>query len=270
VATTAKGTLINTVSVGGNQADPDVRNNQNTLSTVVTLSNLILRTLKTPVAALPGQDIVIDDTTMNSGAVAADATVTRFYLSTNRKFDGGALFLGSRVIPPLAPRASSSGSTTVTIPLATALGRYFLIGVADADNAVVETRENNQKTQPLQVTRPDLNIASLRAPSSAAAGASITLQETTGNKSSVASEASTTKFYLSTDALLDGGDLFLDGRAVPALAAKGKNAGSTTVTIPPATAPGKYFLLAVADSDGAVAEADEGNNLRSRTVTVKP
>ncbi|MBF8253699.1 MAG: AphP [Deltaproteobacteria bacterium] len=102
----------------------------------------------------------------------------------------------------------------------------------------------------------------------------ILVQDTTSNKAPVPAGPSTTRFYLSADALFDGGDVPLDpvvlGRAVPALAAKAKSAASTTVTIPLATIPGVYFVLAVADGDGAVLEINEANNLRSRKITITP
>ena len=154
------------------------------------------------------------------------------------------------------------------------LGHYFLIGVADAGNAVLETQENNKKSRKFQVTLPDLSVSALKTPASAAKGSSIVVQDTTSNKAPVPAGASTTRFYLSTDALFDPGDVPLDplvlGRAVPALAAKGKSAGSTSVTIPLATAPGVYFVLAVADGDGAVSEVNEANNSRSRKITITP
>jgi subtilase family serine protease len=218
--------------------------------------------------------ITIDDTTRNNGTVDAGVpSFTRFYLSTNARFDSGVdMLLGSRMVPALVSKASDSGSTTVTIPLATALGRYRIIGIADADNVVPETIENNRKSRVIQVTRPDLQISNLRAPASAAAGANITIDDTTINKSPLGAGASTTSFFLSTDAISDPGDVPLmnNSRAVPALAPKGKHAASTTATIPAGTAPGKYFLIAVADANGAVNEADETDNTRARRITVTP
>ena len=275
VTPTAVVTLINTVSVTADQADPDVTDNVDEERTVATLPNLIVRTLKTAEkAVIPGSDIVINDTTTNNGKVSAGASVTRFYLSTDSKFDGGDTFLGERPILPLAAKASDSGSTTVTINSATALGKYFLMALADATNVVAETNNTNKKTQKLTVTRPDLSVSSLKSPSSAAAGSTIVVQDTTSNNAPVAAGASTTKYYLSTDALFDGGDVPLDplvlGRAVPALAAKAKSAGSTTVTIPPTTTPGVYFLLAKVDADEVVSETNDDNNVRARKITITP
>ncbi|MBF8253698.1 MAG: YD repeat protein [Deltaproteobacteria bacterium] len=179
VTTTAVGKLVNTVSVTADQADPDIRDNMATESTVATLANLVVKKLQAVAAAIPGSDIVIDDTTMNSGKIAAVGSgpavaVTRFYLSADSKFDGSDTFLGSRdVALPLAAKASSFSSTPVTIPLATAFGKYFLIGVADADDAVEETKENSKKSRRLRVTLPDLAVIALKAPGTAAAGSSI-------------------------------------------------------------------------------------------------
>ena len=41
------------------------------------------------------------------------------------------------------------------------------------------------------------------------------------------------------------------------------------VLIPAGTVPGRYFLIAVADDGGAVSEADEIDNARSRAFTVR-
>jgi subtilase family serine protease len=154
--------------------------------------------------------------------------------------------------------------------LATALGRYFLIAVADAAGSIDETKEKNAKVRPLTVTLPDMIAQSLRVPSSAAAGASVVVSDTTSNKAPVDAGASTTQYYLSADVILDGSDVLLGSRIVPALGAKGRSAGSAPVTIPLATPPGKYFLLAVADGVAEVTEADENNNLRARPITITP
>jgi hypothetical protein len=286
VTTTAQRTLVNTVSVAADQADPDISNNTATARTVATLPNLVVSKFQAVKAAIPGTGIVIDDTTMNSGKVTAGGpgpgvAVTRFYLSTDAKADSGDTVLGSRNISlPLAAGATDSGSTAVVIPPGTALGKYFLIAVPDAvpdpDGVVEETQENNKKSRRFRVTRPDLTVTALKAPGTAAAGSSIFIEDTTKNTEKVAAVSSgppvaVTRFYLSTDSAVDGGDAILGSRdiALP-LAAKTKSAGSTTVTIPLVTAPGVYFVLAVADGDGAVTETNEGNNARSRKITITP
>jgi uncharacterized repeat protein (TIGR01451 family) len=271
VGTTAIGTLTNTASVTLAETDTDPSNNVEQERTLVTLPDLVVKAISAVAAAIPGSAIVVNDTTANNSKVAAGPSTTSFFLSTDSKFDAGDLpSLGSRGIPALAPKESSAGSTTLTIPLATALGRHFIIAVADADNGVVETKEKNAKAKSLNVTLPDLSVRTLRAPSSAAASGNIVVEETTRNTAPVPAGASTTSYFLSTDAVFDGGDVLLGSRSIPALPAKGQSTGSTTVAIPLATTAGKYFLLAVSDAAGAVMEVNESNNLRSKSITITP
>jgi uncharacterized repeat protein (TIGR01451 family) len=285
VTTTVVGHVVNTVSVTADQADPKVENNSATSVVRATFPNLVVTKLQAEKAAIPGTNIVITDTTMNKGKVTAvgpaPGAVTQFYLSTDPKVDSGDTVLGSRTVTlPLAAGDSDTGSTTVLIPPGSPLGKYFLIAVPDdvpdPDGVVQETQENNKKSRRFRVTRPDLTVTALKAPNTAAVGGSIVVEDTTSNKAPVDAGSSTTKFYLSADALFDGGDVPLDplvlGRSVPALAAKAKSTGTTTVTIPLATVPGTYFVLAVADADGVgvVAEINEANNVRSRKITITP
>src|SRR2546422_831779 len=91
---------------------------------------------------------------------------------------------------------------------------------------------------------PDLVVSALAAPSSAAAGASIAVTDTTTNQGTAQAAASTTRIYL------DGTNTPIGTRSVPALGAPGSSSGSTTVIIPAGTAPGPHSLIAVADDAG--------------------
>jgi len=270
VTTTVSGKLTNTATVSSDETDTDPSNNVAQQQTNVTLPDVTVKSISAVAAVIPGSTIVVSDTTSNKGKVVAGASVTKVYLSTDSKFDGADTLLGSRAIPSLAPKQSSSGTTTVTIPLAMPLGRYFLIGVADADAGIPESKEGNAKTRSITVALPDLIVQSLRAPGSAAAGSSISVTETIRNNAPVGAGVSTTQYYLSSDALLDGGDASIGSRSVPALGAKGRNSGSATVTIPLASTPGTYFILAVSDVAGAVTEAAEGNNVRAKSIKITP
>ena len=243
VGTSTAGKLTNTATVSSAESDTDPSNNVEQEQTLVTFPDLTIKSLSAVAAAIPGSSVVVNDTTNNKSKIAAGPSVTRFYLSTDSKFDGADAQLpgGSRTIPALSPKESSSGSTTLTIPLGTALGRYFLIGVADADTGIPETKEKNAKARSITVALPDLIVQSLRGPGSAAAGSSIAVTATIRNSAPVGAVASTTQFYLSSDTLLDGGDALIGSQSVPALGAKGRNSGSATLTIPLATTPGRLF-----------------------------
>jgi serine protease AprX len=109
---------------------------------------------------------------------------------------------------------------------------------------------------------PDLVVSALTAPSRAAAGSVITLDDTTKNQGAGPAPGSMTSFYLSTNLAIDGGDAWLGSRSVLALTAGASQSASTSVTIPAGTANGSYYVLARADDAATVTEAVETNNVK--------
>ena len=227
-------------------------------------SDLYMPALSLPFAGGAGASIVVNDTTANLGGGGSPASITRFYLSANSTLDAGDVRLNeSRAVPPLQAGTSSAGSTSVTIPAGTAAGAYFLFARADDDGVVSETSETNNTSSARVTIGPDLSLPTLSASaSSVAAGSAMVITDTVANAAGGAAGPSVTRFYLSTNAVFDAGDLLLTpGRSVPAIGAGTSSAGSTSVTIPPGTAAGTYYLFAKADGDGAVGESVETNNV---------
>ncbi len=232
--------------------------------------DLIVSALSTPSTTGAGSNVLVTDTTKNQGGGAAAASTTRFYLSINPVLDAGDVALGARSIPALAASGSSSGSTTVTIPAGTAAGTYYVLARADADNVVSETQELNNGNYAFLQVGPDLTISAVTAPTTASAGATITVSDTTKNQGGGAAAASTTRFYLSTNTILDVGDVTLGARAIPALAPGLTSSGSTAVTIPAGTGGGTYYILVRADADDTVAETQELNNGSYSSLQIGP
>jgi glucose/arabinose dehydrogenase len=112
----------------------------------------------------------------------------------------------------------------------------------------------------------NLRISSFGMPSRAASGASIALKDTTTNGGTAATPPTRTGFWFSTNNTL-GGDAPLGARSVPLLAPGASNKGTTSVTVPTVTA-GTYYLIAEADFDSDVAEADESDNLAVKKLLV--
>jgi subtilase family serine protease len=175
------------------------------------------------------------------------------------------------------PNSSSTIKTTLTIPGGTPAGSYYIIAVADDGGAVLETNEANNTRAVLIRLSPDLVVSSMSIfpttiSSSAAADSPINVTETTKNQGVGTAIATTTKSYLSTNPTFDApGDVWLASRAVPLLATGASSVGpQTMVTIPPGTAPGSYYILAVADADNTVAESNENNNATAKPLTITP
>ncbi len=250
---------------------PETQETNNVASAPVQIGpDLAVTALSAPATAAPGGTIVVTDTVKNQGAGPAGASTTRFYLSSNGLLDAGDVELGLRAVPALAAGAISSASTTLTIPPGTAAGAYYVVAKVDADGTVAETQETNNVAFAFLQIGPDLIVSALSAPSTAAPGGTITVTDTVRNQGGSPAGASTTRFYLSSNGLLDAGDVELGLRAVPALAAGATSSASTTLTIPPGTATGAYYVVAKVDADGTVAETQETNNVAFAYVQVGP
>lgn len=230
--------------------------------------DLIVQSISVPAGIGSGVPLTINDSTRNQGGPVTVNTVTRFYLSTDTVLDAGDLALGSRTVGPLAAGVASTGSTTVTVPAVPA-GSYYVLARADDGQAVAEVNEGNNVTARAILVGADLSVTALNAPATAGAGASISVSDTTSNDSAAAAPASTTRFYLSANGILDGGDTLLGARAVPALAARAKSTGTVSLTLP-AGLSGTFYLIAKADGPDALGETDESNNTRSRVIELGP
>jgi hypothetical protein len=106
-----------------------------------------------PASASQGASFNVTDTTKNEGDVLAAASTTRYYVSLDKLKDtSDVLLTGSRAVPALAVGATSSGTVSVTVPLTTPLGTYYLLACADDLKVVPESKEgNNCRAATLQV-----------------------------------------------------------------------------------------------------------------------
>src|SRR5262249_13149378 len=152
----------------------------NTYATTITIgADLVISAMSVPTAGGAGLAITVSDTTKNQGAGSAAASTTSYYLSADAVLDPSDVLLGSRAVAPLAPGATDSGSITVTIPAGTGAGTFYVFAKADSADVVSETAEtNNTSSRTLQIG-PDLLVTSLTAPSSAGAGATISVTDAT-------------------------------------------------------------------------------------------
>ncbi len=232
-------------------------------------TNLVVSVLAAPTGASPGDVMTVAETTKCMGPGPALASTTSYYLSANATWDAGDRLLASRAVPPLAKGASSAVSFGVPIPADVAPGSYYLIAKADADGAVPESNEADNARADAIKLGSDLQLAVLRAAASVLVGGTVTVTDTTKNLGPGATPASRTLFYLSIDNKLDAGDVLLGARDVGPLADHASSTAATPLVIPGGTAKRKYFILAVADGDLAIAELNEANNVKTKGVTVK-
>ncbi len=217
----------------------------------------------------PGSTISVTDGTRNGGGGASPASATAFYLSNNWSLSADDVLLGSRPVQAVAPGATDTATTSLTIPATTAAGTYYIVAAADASSAVAETTETNNTYYRQILIGGDAIISVLTVPSTGAAGSTIVVTDSTKNVGGGSLAATTTRFYLSTNASFDPGDTLLaEGRAVPALGSGAVDSGSTTVTLPAPLTAALYYIIAVADGNGDVLETAESNNALARAIAI--
>jgi subtilase family serine protease len=231
--------------------------------------DLIVATMSAPSTAMANGQITVTESTKNQGAAAVPESVTAYYLSSNSTYSAGDQLIGSRTVGALGPSTTSTASPQLIIPAGTAPGMYYVIAIADANGVVAESLENNNvKSSAVMRVGPDLIVLPLTAPSSAVAGTSINVSDTTKNQGGDTAPASSTSFYLSTNQSIEAGDVFLGSRQVSSLGPGLSQAGSVMLPIPATTTAGTYYIIATADSGNVVVEVDETNNSRWKSISI--
>jgi hypothetical protein len=121
------------------------------------------------------------------------------------------------------------------------------------------------------VGTPDLFIATVSSPpGTAEEGTRFSGRNTVHNQGAAVATATSMRYYLSLNPVKGAGDtLFSGSQNVPPLASGANWSGTASVTIPPGTVPGTYFLLACAEETQLVSEGNETNNCAAAAGTIR-
>ncbi|HEY4797642.1 MAG TPA: CARDB domain-containing protein, partial [Bacteroidia bacterium] len=220
----------------------------------------------------PGSSINAYCYVYNQGSTLSSSSNVGYYLSTDANWDASDVYLGYYSGASLAASSSSYRSLSLTIPSTTAPGNYYILFYADYSGAVAESNEtNNVSSSSITIQAPviDLYIQSQSiSPTTVAAGYSITASCYINNQGNATASSSNVGFYLSTDAVWDAGDTYLNYSAGGTLSANSSSYRSVTVGIPSGTTPGTYYILFYADYSNAVSESVETNNVVALAINV--
>ena len=246
-------------------------NNVLCTSTPVQASGVdLIMTEVTPTASTVNQGgaLLVTNTAKNQGLIAAGAFKIAYHLSTNATYgDGDDIpFTVTRLMSSLAAGASSTATTSLTVPTTLPPGAYYICAMADSLSAVPELDEANNtlcSAATVTVPSPDLIIsAASTAAITLAAGKNITLSNTVKNQGGASAGSFTIGYHLSTNTTFGDGDdvAITQTRSVTSLAINGTSSASSTLTVPASTSPGSYYVCAMADSGNTVTESNETNN----------
>jgi subtilase family serine protease len=197
---TGKYYILAVADAGNAVTEADEANNVTASASMKIGPDLVVDALGAPAGAGGGQTITLSDTILNRSPATAGPSTVKFYFSTDAILDASDALIGSRSVPSLSPDATSSGSTTVTMPANLTGGTQYIIAKADADDVVAEIHEDNNIRPRSVLIGPDLIVSLDLAGSSAsvASGGTITVTDFTKNDSASPAGPSVTKFYLSS------------------------------------------------------------------------
>jgi subtilase family serine protease len=263
--------------------ESDETNNTLCSSNQVTVPppDLLISALSTTTTtANAGGVAMVTNAITNQGGSKAGTFIVAFHLSTNAVYgDGDDIVLTTtRTIGLLGVGATSSATNALQIPLTIPAGSYFICANADDGNSVAESEEGNNAActaTTVTVPPPDLVMTALsKAAGTVAQGGSFAVSSTVKNQGGSSAGAFAIGLVLSSDSVIGNGDdiAMTPQRSVSGLGVGLSSNASTTVTVPGGTTPGIYYIGAIADVNGVVAEGNEGNNTRlaTGTITVTP
>ncbi|MBI3892182.1 MAG: proprotein convertase P-domain-containing protein, partial [Candidatus Wallbacteria bacterium] len=231
--------------------------------------DLIVSTVSGPASGTPGTTIPVASRIENRGTAEATANFTCAYvLSGGRTVATTAVVLGTFAVNGLSAGIGVNDSRNVTLPANTALGQYFIGVVADKNNTVAESDENNNSATASGAisviganTPADLVVTRVTAGASSFPGGSLAVSTRIENAGGTGVSASfNNRYILSTDQQITLSDATLATFGVNSLGAGAGFDDSRTVTVPSAIARGSYFVGVIADADNSIPEASDGNN----------
>jgi len=227
-----------------------------------------------PTSVAPGDTVEVEwaGHVAGTGTVGGPFTIG-FYLSNDTNITTGDVLL-DQVVESSAQNPSdtfgqSSPGRMLTIPNGTTEDTYYLGMIIDSADVISESNENNNVAwSQINVGFPMISIDLVAdsvstTTSSVDAGDSFQIAYA-GHATGVGSVGSSFSLglYLSTDGSITPGDVLLGQRFGAWATTAGDSFGETayTVTVPPATPAGTYYLGFWVDNTGVVTEFNETNN----------
>jgi subtilase family serine protease len=160
----------------------------------------------------------------------------------------------------------------------TATVDQILTALKSTGTPITDTRPGGSFSAPridvlaaaLQLGQPNLVVQTLAAPTVTFPGTNISVSTSVRNTGVDPVGASNLQLYLSTDDVITTGDTPL-GNVIAFNALGGGNTSPVAtrlVQIPPGTTPGTYYIGAIADVDGQVAEGNENDNTKAVQIQI--
>ena len=219
-----------------------------------------------------GAQFTLSATVTNAGNGGAAATTLRYYRSADATITTSDTQVGTDVVARLAASGSSSQSVELTAP--STPGTYYYGACVDAVTDESDTTNNCSGSVKVALLQPDLVVGapsvSKRYPE---AGEQFTLTVTVENNGEGWSDATTLRYYYSTDTAITTSDTQVDTDAVPRLVHLINSRGVVlysreVVHLTAPSTPGTYYYGACVDA--VTDESDTTNNCSASVQVTVP
>ena len=213
-----------------------------------------------------GTNFTLSVAVRNDGDGASGVTTLRYYHSTDTTVSTSDTEVGTDTVTGLTALGSASGSVELTAR--STPGTYYYGACVDAVEEESDTTNNCSSSVEVNVLgsqdqsqgTPDLVVISPSVSDSGpTAGTKFTLSATVRNDGDGASEATTLRYYRSTDTTISTSNTEIGTNAVAGIGVSGSSSESVEVTAQPT--PGTYYYGACVDA--VEDESDETNNCSS-------
>ena len=215
-----------------------------------------------------GTQFTLSATVRNDGEGSSEATTLRYYRSTDATITTSDIEVSTDAVTGLGAAGSSSQSEDLTAP--SNPGAYYYGACVDAVTDESDTTNNCSASVQVTVPEPKYPDLVVGSPSVSdngpAAGTSFTLSATVRNDGEGSSEATTLRYYRSTDAIITTSDMEVSTNSVTGLGAAGSSSQSVDLTAP--SSPGRYYYGACVDA--VTDESDTANNCSASVQVTVP
>lgn len=197
-----------------------------------------------------GDTVQMELTVENNGEKNTESFSIGFYLSTNAFISTSDTLLGVDNGYVQTRNVPYEATEPVTIPISTAPGTYFLGAYADHDNVIPEvTSANNIAYYPIEVLPPP---ADLTVPFAGVSDTTLlptqqfSVLAITRNDGDGPSDATTLRYYRSTNSVINTGDTLIGTDAISGLSAGAQQASNDPETAP--SSEGSFWYGACVDT----------------------
>jgi hypothetical protein len=225
-----------------------------------------------------GSISVYCDQAYNAGSSNSIDVNLGYFLSTDCTLNAGDIFLGSDSSNIGSSDISDSETADLLIPEETTTGDYFVLFVADYDDSIEETIENNNiECSIFSVINnsgsgnDDVVVENAMVEQNVVfAGGEVSIScDQAYNQGSSESIDVSIGFYLSIDCNYNPlVDIFLDDDISSIGSSDIYDTEIASPLIPIDIVPGVYYILCVADYNNLIAETNENNNIECIQITV--